>query len=303
MIYKAIRDLLFAKIINAWAKHDYKALLRQTIPENVIQLSNIPYITDGHRGHQLDVYYPAGTKGPFPVIINIHGGGFIYGDKRLNRVFCFHLAKKGFLIFDLNHRLANDDVKVPDQIRDIVCAMDWIGNNVDSYSELFLIDKNKIYLAGESSGAYLAVMAVLVSKSQRLQELFGINKPNIRINALAIICGFFEWAHRGIYFGLRSLVLDKGYKKQQYYRDLILKNIPEIVDLPPVFLISSGDDMLKDMTFNFVKLLKENNLEHRLVYVEKNRHRKYGHIFNVFYPDWEESKRVNDEMLEFLLRY
>ena len=61
--------------------------------------------------------------------------------------------------------------------------------------------------------------------------------------------------------------------------------------------------MLKSMSFNFVKLLKKHNLEYRFAYLKKSKKRKLGHVFNVLHLDWEESKKLNDEMLEFLLRY
>jgi acetyl esterase/lipase len=300
MIYEKIRDRLFVNITNKWAKHDQKVLSGQVLPENIIPVLDIPYIEDGKNGHLLDMYYPSGIQGPFPVIFNIHGGGFIYGDKEINKLFCYHLAKKGFLIFNLNYRLVKDGVKIPDQIRDIVAALDWAGNNLDSYPAV----KNKIYLTGESAGGYLAVMAALISKSQRLQNLFNTNKPNIDITALAINCGFFDWTRSGVFYsGLKSMVLEKGYKKSKYYEDLILKNIPEIADLPPVFLAANADDMLNDMTFLFAELLKKNNIEHRFVFLEKNEQRKLGHVFNIFYPDWNETKKLNDEILEFLLAY
>ena len=300
MFYEKIRDKFFINMTNKWAEHDKKVLSSQTLPENIIEVSDIPYIEDGNNGHLLDVYYPADIHGPFPVIINIHGGGFIYGDKAINKLFCYHLAKKGNLIFNLNYQLAKNDAKLPDQIRDIICALDWIGNNIDSYPA----DKNKIYLIGESAGGYLAVMAALISKSQRLQNLFNITaKPNISINALAVSCGFMDWSRRGfLYSGLRSLILDKGYKKQPYYKNLIFKNIPEITALPPVFLSANGDDMLNDMTFKFIELLKKHNLEYHFVFLAKNKQRKLGHVFNIFYPDWEETRKLNDTMLDFLMQ-
>ena len=60
---------------------------------------------------------------------------------------------------------------------------------------------------------------------------------------------------------------------------------------------------LKDMTFNLVELLTKNNSEHQLAFIEKSKYRKFGHVFNVFHLDWEESIKLNDEMLNFLLRY
>lgn len=65
-----------------------------TLPDGIEARIDIPYIEDGHRGHLLDVYYPKDAGQKLPVIIDIHGGGFLYGDKDLNKLYGYHLAKK-----------------------------------------------------------------------------------------------------------------------------------------------------------------------------------------------------------------
>jgi acetyl esterase/lipase len=147
-------------------------------------------------------------------------------------------------------------------------------------------------------------MAAMICKSQRLQTLFNIPGPNISINALAITCGFMDWTRRGVMSsGLRSFVLEKGYKKKPYYNNLILKNLPEVAGLPPIFLSTNGDDGFQDMTFDFVNTLKKHNVNHHFVYLEKNDKKKLGHVFNIFHFDWEETRKLNDELVEFLLKH
>jgi len=304
-----------------WAHHDKKNLAGQRVPENIVELNDIPYVsgTNFHEKNVLDIYYPKDVLERLPVIINIHGGGFIYGHKGLNRVFCMHQAINGFLVFNLDYRLANDMVKLPNQIGDILCALNWIEGNMDSYPA----DALRVYMTGESAGAYLAAMAVLVSKSKRLQKLFGINNKVAHnagahdaaahdvaasgfpmkvpaIKAIAMISGFLDWPGHFLYAPLRSIILEKRYKKKPYYNDLFLDRIPEIGDLPPIFLTTNANDPLKAMTLNFVELLKQKNHQHHLVYLPKNKTRKLGHVFNIFHLDWEESIIVNNEMLDFL---
>jgi acetyl esterase len=296
----SIKDHFVSNMYDNWEEREKRILAGQTLPKNIIEISDIPYISDGHRGHLLDIYYPDNIDGPFPVIIDIHGGGFIYGHKEMDKLFNYHLAKNGFIVFNLNYRLVYDGAKVPDQIQDVISALNWIENNFDSYP----VDKNKIYLMGGSAGAYLATMAVLISKNQRLQNIFDIGKSDIKINAMAIISGFMEWTRSDIkYWGMRSMILEKGYKKREYYRNLILKKIPEISGLPPLFVTTNGDDVLDFMTFNFIKILKKNNVEHEFYYLEKNKQRKLRHMFNTFHPEREESINLNNAMLKFLLNY
>ena len=69
-------------------------------PEGIDVFEDVPYVDDGTRAHRLDLYLPhdsvvRGGK-TTPVYIDIHGGGFVYAYKELNRNFCTNLAKLGF---------------------------------------------------------------------------------------------------------------------------------------------------------------------------------------------------------------
>jgi acetyl esterase/lipase len=292
-----MRERLVVNMFSNWEeKHDNKTLARQTLPENITEITDIPYINDDNAEHLLDIYYPDNMEGPFPVIIAVHGGGFLFGDKAKNKLFCYNLAGNGFIIFNLNYRLAFDGITIPDQIRDIVAALDWAGNNFDNYP----VNREKIYIVGESAGAYLAVMAALISESQRLQTIFNVTKPNIKINALGLISGFMELERKGVFYSnMRSMILEKGYKKQEYYQNLIMKNLPEITTLPPVFLTTNEDDIIDYMSEYFEDILVGNNIEHQYDYVRRSG-RKLGHVFNVLNLDWEESAELNNRMLEYL---
>jgi acetyl esterase/lipase len=300
MLLASITNAIIKKMIKEWEKSDNNIFSTQTLPKNITEVSNVAYIDDGHRGHLLDVYYPDNMKGSLPVIIDIHGGGFFYGCKENNKLFDFHLAKNGFIVFNVNYRLALNDAKVPDQIHDIVSAFNWIEKNLGSYPA----DKNKIYVIGESAGAYLAVMSVLVSKNERLQKLFNSDKSNLDIKAMGLISGFMDWTRNEFkYWGLKSSILEKGYKSREYYHNMILENIPEINTLPPLFITSNEDDSLDFMTQKFVNIVEEKNVAHLFLYLKKDEQKTLGHIFNVLHLDWEESHQLNNAMLEYLLKH
>ena len=295
----SIRD----KIIKNWREKEdenhTRIMAARPLPENIKAILDIPYNDSGHRGNLLDIYYPGNMEGPFPVIINIHGGGFISENKENLKLYCYHVAKNGFIVFNINYRLVPDDVKFPGQIPDVINALDWIGNNMKLYPS----NPEKIYIIGHSAGGYLAAIAALVSKSQRLQNVFNVNKPNIKISALAINCGLMELERKGIKWqGMRSTIFEKGYKKQEYYQNFALGNLPEISLLPPVFVTSNSDDELNYMSYYFVNILKENKLDYNFYFIERGN-RKLRHCFDIFNPDREESINLRNEMLEYLLRY
>ena len=55
--------------------------------EKVECISNVYYSSDDLDIHKMDIYYPKENKEKLPVIINIHGGGFLLGKKEVNKLF------------------------------------------------------------------------------------------------------------------------------------------------------------------------------------------------------------------------
>lgn len=80
-----------------------------TFPDDVEEIKNVPYASDGLPAHRLDIYRPRKAGGQkLPVIVNVHGGGLIIGCKEFNRYFCANLCKKGYLVFSVEYRLVPD---------------------------------------------------------------------------------------------------------------------------------------------------------------------------------------------------
>ncbi len=291
-----IKKYFVKKMLKGWEDRDNKILAEQSFPIGIKEIIDIPYINDGHRGHLLDVYYPEGIKEKLPVILDFHGGGFVYGYKDLNKLYGYHLAKRGFMVFNINYRLALNDTKIPGQIQDIAKAINWIGNNLGSYPA----EKEKVFITGESAGGALVAMAVLISKSERLQKLFNTEKIDVDIKAVAIVCGLMNLEENSIsYWGLRSMCLERGYKKHEYYQNLIFDNIHEMKDLPPFFLATSDEDELRNMTLNFGRTLRKYGVKYKMKYYEKKEDKKLGHMFSIFHPEYKESVELIDEMLNF----
>lgn len=114
------------------AKLDAARIRLQTPTAGVDCVCNIPYINDKTAEHMLDVYFPENSNERLPVIIDIHGGGWMSGSKEINKNFCTNIAVKGFCVFSINYRLAGKH-KFNEQIEDIFEAFDWIAQNAGAY--------------------------------------------------------------------------------------------------------------------------------------------------------------------------
>lgn len=79
------------------------------LPEDVFLQSDIFYDEKHVPAHRLDVYRPRGRDGEIlPVIVNVHGGGLLIGNKEFNRPFCASLCEAGYLVFSIEYRLIPD---------------------------------------------------------------------------------------------------------------------------------------------------------------------------------------------------
>ena len=108
---------------------------------------------------KMDIIQPDEMDGPLPVVFYIHGGSWVRGDKRSEgKLFTFEIPKYGYILVTINYRLAPDYIW-PAQINDVEAAFNYIIDNAEKYN----IDKEKIYLWGDSAGAHLAQYFTLTS--------------------------------------------------------------------------------------------------------------------------------------------
>lgn len=102
----------------------------------------------------LDVHRPKGD-GPFPVLLDIHGGGFLSGDKRQLTV-PSQVLQAGIAVVRMNYRLSNQAIW-PAQKDDVLSAANFLQSRA---SELGLVP-GRLALGGRSAGAFMAVSAAL----------------------------------------------------------------------------------------------------------------------------------------------
>ena len=135
------------------------------IPENVEVEKDVEYGRAGDRPLMLDLARPKKTSDkPRPVIVWIHGGGWIYGSKSLRSVLPL-VATEDYVGVAINYRLSRKAIW-PACIHDCKAAIRWLRANAKKYN----IDPERIGVFGHSAGAHLAL---LVSTSSDIDELEG----------------------------------------------------------------------------------------------------------------------------------
>lgn len=273
---------------------DMKKHEKQTPPSEIEEIYDIPYIDDGNRYHKLDVYYPEGTTGKLPVIIDIHGGGWMYADKGLNEYYCKSLADRGFIVFNISYRLV-PDVTVNEQIQDVMQALKWIGENIESYPA----DAESIMLTGDSAGGQLAVYSAVLLQSEELQNIFGTVSAEIDVDAL-LLTSPVAYMKDGAMSVYTKMLWGKDYKKKDTYNYMNLDEIIDYAQLPPTYLItSSGDTLAHTQTLKAAELLESKGVECTLRDYEKFNGKNLVHVFSVLEPFDEIGTQTIDDAVEF----
>ncbi|MDP2315004.1 MAG: alpha/beta hydrolase [Pseudomonadota bacterium] len=151
--------------------------------------------------HLLDVYRPVGTAGPLPVVLYLHGGGFRGLDKDTHWVMGLGFARAGYLVFNVNYRLAPRH-RFPAAAEDACEAWIWAVRNAARYGG----DPARIVVAGESAGANLAAV-VGVATAWRRDEPWAraAYDEGVVPCALAPACGILQVSDPGRFVRRRPI--------------------------------------------------------------------------------------------------
>lgn len=130
---------------------------------------NIDYWGDGIGRHRLDILtrrrLPAQRA---PVLISIHGGAWVMGDKREQGIpFMHELVQRGWVCVAVNYRLS-PSATWPDHVVDCKRAVAWVHGHIDEYGG----DPDFVAVTGGSAGGHLAALVGLTPNEPEWQPGF-----------------------------------------------------------------------------------------------------------------------------------
>jgi acetyl esterase/lipase len=247
------------------------------LPDGVQRVEDLAYKEDGLQSSLLDVYYPASRPEPLPVLVYIHGGGLVAGDKRHYQQYGMTLAKAGYTVFNLNYRLS-PGVKHPAQLADVLTALRWIQEHAARYGG----DSQRLVLAGESAGAYLAAMTACLCTNERLAERIGLlpSVPGHHIKGTVLLCGLFDLqtAAGRKFPGIKSNMEMALHTKKigDDPRVAMYSATPNITDNYPSVFISSGEvDGIHPESMEFILALESQNIPYTALLFDKREKKAY----------------------------
>ena len=258
-------------ILTCWSfgKSDRQKNQGLTTPETIERFDNYRYGPDS-KWNTLDVYRPRNSSvQKLPVIIDVHGGGWVYGDKEVYQYYCMDLATRGFAVVNFTYRLA-PSFRFPAALEDLNQVVQFVLEQ----QEKFGFDVNHIFLVGDSAGAHMASIYSAICTNADYAAKFPFKVPErFKPNALVLNCGVYDASAELKKKGLnltkllfRDLLGTKRITEQQIEWITPVYHITK--DYPEVFVMTAEGDFLKEQPNYLLPVLDEKGIPYQF--------RKYG---------------------------
>ena len=183
-------------------------------------------------------------KGPCPLLVYFHGGGFMLGSLALYDTTCRRLAANGdCAVLSVDYRMA-PETQFPGAVLDAYAATRWASDN----AQMLNIDPGKIAVGGDSAGGNLAaVVAILLRDAGGPQLVFqalAYPATDQRMDS-ASHAKFSD----GYLLTRKNLLWFRGnYLDPRDYEDWRASPLlaADLARLPPAHIITAGYDPLLD---------------------------------------------------------
>jgi len=221
---------------------------------------DIQYAPGAGRRHRLDVYAPASGARDGPVLLQVHGGGWVIGNKREQALpLMNHLAARGWICVAANYRLS-PRATFPDHLIDLKRALCWIREQIAEFGG----DPCFVATSGGSAGGHLSSLLALTAGDPEYQP--GFEEVDTSVRACVPFYGVYDLTNQ---FGLQAqpgidrffgrMVLKKRFAEEPdaFRRASPMHRIH--ADAPPFFVIHGSHDSLAPVeeARHFAKLLRE----------------------------------------------
>lgn len=223
----------------------------------------------------LDVYRPGNVDNALlPVLVSVHGGGWVYGDKNLYRYYCMSLAAQGFAVVNFSYRLAPRH-KFPAALQDTDAVFRWVLAHAPEYG----FDIQHIFAVGDSAGANILGLYAARCAGSTAADIPVTPPPGFALTAIALNCGQYRIipGRRELVDHLLPDILPDGGSPAELQSMDVATHIT--AHYPPCFVMTANGDFLKEQAPLLTVALDQNNIP----YVYRcygDTAQKLGHVFH-----------------------
>lgn len=279
--------------------------LAKYVPAGISELLNQPYDLNDKDAF-LDVYYPSDVKNTeraLPVIVWIHGGGWVSGHKEDIANYCRILASKGYTTVSVDYSVAPEK-KYPTPLKQMNVALAYLASN----AKRLHIDSNHFVLAGDSGGAHIAAQTGAIICNSSYAQLFSIS-PGIapsQLSGLLLYCGPYDVENvnlSGSYGWFNKSILWAYLGKKDFTQAPLYKTFSVInyVDghFPPSFISAGNGDPLQIQSQTLARKLATLNVKVDTLFFATDYSPSLPHEYQ-FNLDTDAGKKALAQSVQFL---
>ena len=157
---------------------------------HMIEVIRVPYARIGTRKLELKVTRPVGL-GPFPAMLDLHGGAWTHFDHEVDFVFCEAMARRGFVMCSAEFRTGPDD-PWPCFHRDVRAAARFVRH----HARALHVDPSTIGAMGGSTGGHMAALLALLPDGPSTEAIDTPQDTSAAINWGALLYPILDVAGR-----------------------------------------------------------------------------------------------------------
>lgn len=276
-----------------FARNDRKRDAGLTTPAGVIRYDDIAYGADA-ASQVLDVYRPREAESRLPVIISVHGGGWVYGDKELYQHYCMDLARRGFAVINFTYRLAPKH-KYPAQLEDTCKVFRWAADNAEKYG----FDMEDLFAVGDSAGGHLLALYCIACTDEGYAANYDFGIPSDLLpKAVALNCGLYEVTKKGFIGDLVGDLMPHKGTGEELQLISVLRHLN--ASFPPAYVMTAVKDMMKDDAVKLHARLDELGVSNEF-HLYDNKDHSLGHVFHLDIRS-DDAEKCNDDECGFFMR-
>lgn len=211
------------------------------------------------------------------VLVYYHGGGFVLCNLETHDAICRRIARlSNATVVSVDYRLAPEH-KFPAAVYDAYDALRWVAD----HSEEIGVDKDRIFVGGDSAGGNLATVASIIARDRGENFVKGQFLIYPVVNLSGVTPSKLEFGSRGILTEEIMLWFNRQYLQSvdDVRNPLASPILAELNDLPPALIATAEYDPLRDEAELYGALMRKSGSEAVVV-----RYNGMIHGFLNFYP-------------------
>lgn len=222
------------------------------VPVNGAPDAGITFYTDGNS-----------TDSPKPVILLVHGGGWVVGSASQIGQYAELLAAQGFIVANLTYSLAPEQAH-PTQLQQSAAALDYLHEHAAEHGG----NSSQLFVAGNSAGAQLAGQLAAVVTNPDLAHTTGVHPATTKDDLKGVILYSgpydFDTMEQTQFPGFRAYAWSyTGQKDWQDYDRLDELSITRGAtrNFPPTYVTAGDADPLEPQTYELDAVLRAKGVD------------------------------------------